>query len=67
MRKGVPYKVLTTALAAAMLFGSTGSAEELQENAVPAPSVEDIVSQGQKIFMDMQKRDGSRSCGQAWL
>ena len=55
MKKGVPYKVLTTALAASMLFGSTGSAEEQQENSVPAPSVEDILSQGQKIFMDMQK------------
>ena len=54
LKKGVPYKVLASALAAAMLFGGTVSAQGAQEDQIQAPSVEDIVKQGQKIFLDHQ-------------
>lgn len=54
VKKGVPYKVLASALAAAMLFGGTVSAQGAQDDEIKAPSVEDIVKQGQKIFLDQQ-------------
>ncbi|MCS0653047.1 S8 family serine peptidase [Cytobacillus firmus] len=54
VKKGVPYKVLASALAAAMLFGGTVSAQGTQDDEIKAPSVEDIVKQGQKIFLDQQ-------------
>ncbi|UYG95702.1 hypothetical protein [Cytobacillus firmus] len=54
VKKGVPYKVLASALAAAMLFGATVSAQGAQDDEIKAPSVEDIVKQGQKIFLDQQ-------------
>ncbi|MBG9450986.1 hypothetical protein ABE67_17115 [Cytobacillus firmus] len=54
VKKGVPYKVLASALAAAMLFGGTVSAQGAQDDEINAPSVEDIVKQGQKIFLDQQ-------------
>lgn len=39
-----------------MLLTSTGFAEGIRTNPVPAPSVEEIVKQGQKIFLDEQKQ-----------
>ncbi len=56
IRKGLPYKVLATTTLAAMLLTTTGFAEGIQNNLVPAPSVEDIVKQGQKIFIDEQNQ-----------
>jgi len=54
-KKGFPYKVITTATLTAMLLTSPGIAEETESNMVPAPSIEDIVKQGQKIFLDEEK------------
>lgn len=54
VKKGVPYKVLASALAAAMLFVGTVSAQGAQDDEIKAPSVEDIVKHGQKIFLDQQ-------------
>ncbi|MCM3089833.1 S8 family serine peptidase [Cytobacillus sp. AMY 15.2] len=61
VRKGVPYKVLASALAAALLFGGTVSAEGTQDDQIQAPSVEEIVKQGQKIFLDHQYQAGSKA------
>jgi lactocepin len=53
-RRGFPYKVLaTTTLAAMLLTTTTGFADN---ESVPAPSIEEIVEQGQKIFLDEQKQ-----------
>ncbi|MEH7454493.1 S8 family serine peptidase [Gottfriedia acidiceleris] len=54
-KKGFPYKVITTATLAAILLTSTGFAKETKSNTVPAPSIEDIVKKGQKIFLDEEK------------
>ncbi|WP_286162596.1 S8 family serine peptidase [Bacillus sp. AFS029533] len=54
-KKGFPYKVITTTTLAALLLTSTGFAEETESNMVPATSIEDIVKQGQKIFLDEEK------------
>ncbi len=54
-KKGFSYKVITTTTLAALLLTSTGFAEETESNTVPAPSIEDIVKQGQKIFLDKEK------------
>lgn len=53
-RSGFPYKVFATTTLAAMLLTTTGFAEGPGENQVTAPSVEDIVKQGQKILMEEQ-------------
>jgi lactocepin len=53
--KGLPYKVFATTTLAVMLLTSTGFAEGAQPDSVPAPSVEEIVKQGQKIFVEEQK------------
>ncbi|MFF3024376.1 S8 family serine peptidase [Gottfriedia sp. NPDC057948] len=55
-RRSFPYKVLATTTLATMLFSSTGFAEGTDENQVPAPSVDEIVKQGQKIFDEDQKQ-----------
>ncbi|PAE42517.1 S8 family serine peptidase [Bacillus sp. 7884-1] len=55
-RRGLPFKVLTTSALATMLLTSTGFAEGIGTNPVPAPSVEEIVKQGQKIFLDEQRQ-----------
>ncbi|PEL12328.1 S8 family serine peptidase [Bacillus sp. AFS017336] len=55
-RKSFPYQVLATTTLASMLFASTGFAEETNENQVPAPSLDEIVKQGQKIFAEEQKQ-----------
>ena len=55
-RKGFPYKVFATTTLAAMLLTTTGFAEGTQNVPVAAPSIEEIVKQGQKIFLDEQKQ-----------
>lgn len=55
-KKGYPYKVITTATLATMLLMSTGYAKETESNTVPAPSIENIVKQGQKIILDEEKQ-----------
>ncbi|PEC50940.1 hypothetical protein COJ46_01745 [Bacillus sp. AFS077874] len=55
-RKSFPYKVLATTTLASMLFTSTGFAEGTNENQVPAPSLDEIVKQGQNIFAEEQKQ-----------
>ncbi|MED4205887.1 S8 family serine peptidase [Neobacillus mesonae] len=55
-RKGFPYKVFATTALAAMLLTTTGFAEGTQNDPVPAPSIEEIVKQGQRIFLDEQKK-----------
>ncbi|WP_088072738.1 S8 family serine peptidase [Gottfriedia luciferensis] len=57
-RRGFPYKVLATTTLVSMLFTSTGFAEGTSENQVPAPSLDEIAKQGQKIFADEQKKAG---------
>lgn len=57
-RKSFPYKVLATTTLASMLFTSTGFAEGTNENQVPAPSLDEIAKQGQKIFAEEQKQTG---------
>jgi lactocepin len=39
-----------------MFLTSTGFAEGIDNNPVPAPSVEEIVKQGQKIFLEEQNK-----------
>ncbi|XRG77649.1 S8 family serine peptidase [Rossellomorea sp. GAMAL-10_SWC] len=60
-RKSFPYKVLATTTLASMLFTSTGFAEGTNENQVPAPSLDEITKQGQKIFADEQKQTGEKA------
>ncbi len=60
-RKSFPYKVLATTTLASMLFTSTGFAEGTNENQVPAPSLDEIAKQGQKIFADEQKQTGKEA------
>ncbi|PFH92649.1 S8 family serine peptidase [Bacillus sp. AFS088145] len=55
-KKSFPYKVLATTTLVTMLFTSTGFAEGTEENQIPAPSIEEIVKQGQQIFVDEQKQ-----------
>jgi lactocepin len=55
-RKSFPYKVLATTTLVSMLFTSTGFAEGTNENQVPAPSLDEIAKQGQKIFAQEQKQ-----------
>jgi lactocepin len=55
-RRGFPYKVLATTTLAAMLLTTTTGFVESNNNLVPAPSVEEIVKQGQKIFLDAQQQ-----------
>ena len=57
-RKSFPYKVLATTTLASMLFTSTGFAEGTNENQVPAPNLDEIAKQGQKIFAEEQKQTG---------
>jgi len=54
-KKGIPFKVITTATLAAILLTSTGFAEETESNTDTAASIEDIVKNGQKIFLDEEK------------
>ncbi|PGL72232.1 S8 family serine peptidase [Bacillus sp. AFS055030] len=60
-RKSFPYKVLATTTLASMLFTSTGFAEGTNENQVPAPSLEEIAKQGQKIFAEEQKQSANKA------
>ncbi|PET68364.1 hypothetical protein CN514_10195 [Bacillus sp. AFS001701] len=60
-RKSFPYKVLATTTLASMLFTSTGFAEGTNENQVPAPSLDEIAKQGQKIFTEEQKQTGEKA------
>ncbi|WP_282439834.1 S8 family serine peptidase [Gottfriedia acidiceleris] len=60
-RKSFPYKVLATTTLASMLFTSTGFAEGTNENQVPAPSLDEIAKQGQKIFVEEQKQTGEKA------
>jgi lactocepin len=55
-KRGLPYKVFATTTLAAMLLSSTGFAEGTDNNPVPAPSVEEIVKQGKKIFLAEQEK-----------
>jgi lactocepin len=55
-KKGLPYKVIATTSLTAMLLTSTVLAEGIDTNPAPAPSIEEIVKQGQKIFLDEQKQ-----------
>lgn len=55
-RRRFPYKVLATTTLAAMLITTTGFAEGIGNNPVPAPSVDEIVKQGQKLFLEEQKQ-----------
>jgi lactocepin len=63
-RKGLPFKVLSTTALATMLLTSTGFAEGIGTNHNPAPSVEEIVNQGQKIFLDEQKKASEAAADQ---
>lgn len=56
MKKGFAYKVFSVTTLAAMLVTTTGFSEGSKNTQVPAPSVEDIVKQGQKIFIDNQNQ-----------
>ncbi|PGZ91265.1 S8 family serine peptidase [Bacillus sp. AFS029533] len=60
-KKSFPYKVLATTTLASMLFTSTGFAEGTNENQVPAPSLDEIAKQGQKIFAEEQKQTGEEA------
>ncbi|PGS48095.1 S8 family serine peptidase [Bacillus sp. AFS041924] len=60
-RKSFPYKVLATTTLASMLFTSTGFAEGTNENQVPAPNLDEIVKQGQKIFANEKKKAGGEA------
>ncbi|MEH7453950.1 S8 family serine peptidase [Gottfriedia acidiceleris] len=60
-RKSFPYKVLATTTLASMLFTSTGFAEGTNENQVPAPSLDEIAKQGQKIFAEEQRQNGKEA------
>lgn len=55
-RRGLPYKVFATSTLAAMLLTTTVLAEGTDINSVPSPSVEEIVKQGQKIFLEEQNQ-----------
>jgi len=55
-RKSLPYKVLATATLAAMLLTTTGYAEGTQQEQLTAPSLEEIVKQGQKILIEESKQ-----------
>ncbi|MFP7296382.1 S8 family serine peptidase [Neobacillus niacini] len=61
-RKGLPYKVFATSALAAMLITSTGFAEGTSP--VQGQSVEEIVKQGQKIFLEEQKKAATAAVDQ---
>ncbi|MDM5327429.1 S8 family serine peptidase [Neobacillus sp. CF12] len=63
-RRRLPFKVFTTSALATMLLSSTGFAEGIGTNPVPAPSVEEIVKQGQKIFLDEQRQAAEAAADQ---
>lgn len=59
--KRFPYKVIATTTLVTMLLTTTIFAEEKEVNQEKAPSIEDIVRQGQRIFIDEQNQSAGES------
>lgn len=60
-RKRFPYKVIATTTLVSMLLTTTIFAEERVGNQEQAPNLEEIVKQGQKIFIDEQNQNAEAS------